>query len=165
VTAEMQEAVPGKTSVMAWRLRTVVPSSQTQLTWQEETASAIVRHRDDVYDLDGGLNNFSLYTPGKLRTKTSAADTMTGATWVETFTEVNTATGSNPTSNTRTLDWQVVNGAESVTVPAGTFTAVHIRKLNNGSPDKDYWFVRGVGKVKETAAGSGRVELLTAHTP
>jgi hypothetical protein len=42
-------------------------------------------------------------------------------------------------------------------VPAGTFDAIVLRKV--GGSEKRYWYVRGVGKVKETG---GQVEELVS---
>jgi hypothetical protein len=164
VTAEVNEAVPGKTGATAWRLRTIVPGSQVQLTWQEEQTAAIVRHRDDTYAPDGGLTDFSVYTPSKLRIRTGTTDTTTNATYNETYTDVTTTTGTAPVTTSKSITWKVINGAESVTVPAGTFTCVHLQKQTGANPDKDYWFARGVGKVKETATSSGRVEVLHSYS-
>jgi hypothetical protein len=45
-------------------------------------------------------------------------------------------------------------------VPAGTFDAVLLRKVSNASSEKNYWYARGVGKVKETGA---QTEELTEY--
>jgi hypothetical protein len=53
---------------------------------------------------------------------------------------------------------------ESVTVPAGTFEALVLRKVSgasDGANEKHYWYVPGVGKVKET--GSQTEELTEFH--
>jgi hypothetical protein len=48
--------------------------------------------------------------------------------------------------------WIVLEDAVTITVPAGTFTnAVHVQRLGaQPNENKDYWFVKGVGKVLET---------------
>jgi hypothetical protein len=164
VTVQVREAVPGKTGVTAWRLHTLVPGSQTQLTWQDETAAEIVRHRDDAFLLDGGVIDSTLYAPSKLRLHTSATDVATNATYTESYTETVTTPGMAPSTATRNITWRVINGAEQVTVPAGTFTAVHLERKRGATADKEYWFVRGVGKVRELAIGTGRVEVLRSST-
>ena len=104
--------------------------------------------------------------PSKLRL--DLTHLTTGQTYTESYTESVTevkSTGNTTSSTSKPFAWKVINGAESVTVPAGTFTAVHVQKANgnSGAIDKDYWFVKGVGKVKETAASTGRVEVLTGY--
>ena len=54
---------------------------------------------------------------------------------------------------------QVIALAESITVPAGTFEAVVFQKIGSDTP-KRYWYVAGVGKVKETG---GQTEELTEY--
>jgi hypothetical protein len=168
VTVEASEPVPGKAGVTAWRLHTVVPGSEDQLTWQAEVSGAIVRYRDDVFAAGGttSLVTSSTYAPSKLRIDTTAAHLVAGATYSETYTETLTdATMGNATSSTsKPFRWKVVSAAESVTVPAGTFMTVHTQKSNgnSGAVDKDYWFARGVGKVKETSS-AGRSELLSSY--
>lgn len=52
-------------------------------------------------------------------------------------------------------------GVESVTVPAGTFDAVHFRVVSGGSPG-DAWIVEGMpfGMIKWTGSGGESVELV-----
>lgn len=61
-------------------------------------------------------------------------------------TTVSTVTGAAPGMYTRTV---TVDGEESVTVPAGTFTAL---KVTAHLVESDYynvaWWVRGIGRVK-----------------
>jgi hypothetical protein len=166
VTVEDLEAVPGKTNVMAWRVHTELVGVQLQETWQENQAETAVRHRDDTNDLDGGNLNSSLYAPYKLRVDESAAHTVTGATYPEQWSEVYTDNTTHMTSTKmHSTTWTVVNGAESLTVPAGTFSTLHLQKTGSGTTPsmKEYWFARGVGKVKETS-GSGHVEELRSFT-
>ena len=45
--------------------------------------------------------------------------------------------------------WTVLANDVTLTVPAGTFeNVIHVRKV--GSSSKEYWYARGVGKLKET---------------
>ena len=112
------------------------------------------------------MTSYSVYAPAKGRVDLAPAHLATGASYTESFTETVTdvtATGNSTSSSSKSYGWKVVNASESITVPAGTFTALHLQKTNGNSNavDKDYWFVRGVGKVKETS-GAGRTELLTS---
>jgi hypothetical protein len=168
-TVEAIEPVPGRAGITATRIHTVVPGAEDQMTWQGESATAIVRYRDDIYLVGTGtsmLEQYSVYAPSKLRM--DLTHLTTNQTYTESYTEsvTNVMPGGNSTSSTsKPFAWKVINGAESITVPAGTFTAVHLQKSNGNSAaiDKDYWFVRGVGKVKETAASTGRVEVLSSY--
>lgn len=88
-----------------------------------------------------------------------------GDTWTETFNV--DVIGPDSTSNwTVTYDFKAI-GMEQVTVPAGTFTAIHLTNritwVNGGLPpmDIDYWFAQGVGLVK---SGFTMGELSTGTT-
>lgn len=160
-TVEMMEAVPKRTGATGWRLRTNTGTEQ-QLTWQGNMNGVQVRFRDEVYAASGALSSEESYSPSRLRVDETRLTK--GDTYTETFTDVLV---DKPTNQTTTVmkqhKWQVMDPAEVVTVPAGTFSCLHLRKFNGitNQVNKDYWFARGVGKVKETAAGSGRVEELT----
>lgn len=122
-----------------------------------------VRYKTEFYDDQGVLTATDVDQPYRLRLDESPAHTVTGAQWSETFTETTTKTGQVPNTSTKTEQWQVVNAAEQVTVMAGTYTALHVRRTSNAGQIQDYWFVRGVGKVKET--GGGQEEELMSFTP
>ena len=53
---------------------------------------------------------------------------------------------------TITVTWTVVGVDESVTVPAGTFTCLHVHSVESGAKgyDSEFWYARNVGKVKES---------------
>jgi hypothetical protein len=65
----------------------------------------------------------------------------------------------------KTDNWRVDGVDEPVTVPYGTFLSLHVSRTDptDGSI-KSFWFVRGVGKVKETN-NSGHLEELSARSP
>jgi hypothetical protein len=96
--------------------------------------------------------------PYRLKLDESVAHTMPGAQWSETFTET-----SGTTSKSKTEQWRVVSAAESITVIAGSYSALHVERTSSGGAVQDYWYVRGVGKVKET--GGAQIEELMSFTP
>lgn len=73
------------------------------------------------------------------------------------------AAGSTKTGKT-THTYTVVAIDEEVTVPAGTFKAVIIERLNPGNREtKRFWFAKGVGKVRELDLQSQATEELTEY--
>ena len=48
---------------------------------------------------------------------------------------------------------------QAIDVPAGQFRALRVRRDQEGGSSKTYWFVRGVGKIREVG---GQVEELSA---
>ena len=163
-TVEAFEDVGGdKAGTMAYRIRTEKIDGVT-VSWQEDRCDAIARHRETSLELDGGVAGEESYAPYKLRVDESAAHTAAGATWTLGYTEVAIDPVTNAqTSKAKTETWTVEGVAEEVVVPAGTFTCLHVRKvgLEDGQSDKQFWFARGVGKVKEVG---DQTEELAAFT-
>ena len=152
-----------KAGITAFRVRTEKVDGYT-VSWQEDLCDKIVRHREQSLDLGEVPSTDQIYQPSKLRVDETAAHTTMGATWIDTYTEVeeDLVTGDITTVE-KSESWTVEAAAESVTVPAGTFTAIKLRRTSDvvGAADKIYWFAPGVGKVKE--AGD-QLEELTEYT-
>jgi hypothetical protein len=135
---------------MAYRATTTkADGGDMTVSWQAEVDGKIVRYREQAFMAStGALELEEHWDPYKLRVDTAEAHLMAGATWTETYSETKLPVGMAPLTATANDAWRVVAVDESVQVPAGTFNALVIEKTS-GSP-KRYWFVRGVGKVKET---------------
>jgi len=122
-----------------------------------------VRYKTEFYDDQGNLTSTEFEQPYRLKLDESAEHTTTGAQWSVTFTQTTTTPGGGqPSTKTKTDQWLVVNGAEAVTVIAGTFMALHVRRSSSSGSIQDYWYAPGVGKVKET--GGGQEEELESFT-
>ncbi|HVV86363.1 MAG TPA: hypothetical protein VHE35_25075 [Kofleriaceae bacterium] len=152
-----------KAGTIAYR-QTTQKLNSTVVSWQEDRCTSTVRHREKTYDLSDPpiLQSDQFYTPSKLRVDESPEHLVAGAAWTLSYTEIHV----DPTTHVATTiakdeNWMTVSLSESVTVPAGTFNAVHFNKKTSGNADKDYWFVAGVGKVKETG---DQTEELTSYT-
>ncbi len=118
-----------------------------------------IRYKTVFFDNAGNQTSTDVDDPYRLKLDESAAHTVTGAAWAETFTE--TSTGSPPASKTE--QWRVISANEQLTVIAGTYTTLHVRRTSSSGKIQDYWYARGVGKVKET--GGGQEEELMSYTP
>jgi hypothetical protein len=156
----LEDVGGSKAGTMAYRL-TTTKTGGTVVSWQEDTGDRILRHREQ--DMAGGSQSDEIYDPYKLRIDETAAHTAMDASWVETYDEIATPAGTTvPTTTPKTETWTVEAVDEQVTVPVGTFCALRVRKVSAADvagSDKTYWFVRGVGKVKEE--GVDRLEQLT----
>lgn len=139
-----------KAGTMAYKITTEKLDGVT-ISWQEDTGSSIVRHREQSYDLAMALQSDQFYVPNKLRIDEGAAHTMTGASWSVTYQEVETDPVSGmQTTITKNETWTVEQASVSVTVPAGTFDCIQLRRSGDiTQAAKTFWFARGVGKVKE----------------
>lgn len=150
-----------KAGTMGFRQRTEKINGVT-VSWSEDRCTSVVRHREKSYDDMMALVADQFYQPSKLRVDETPAHLAAGAAWTLSYTEIEV----NPTTGMRITiskdeNWSVVSASESITVPAGTFTAVHLHKLTSGAAEKDYWFAAGVGKIKETGE---QTEVLKSHT-
>jgi len=119
----------------------------------------VVRYREQSYRTPA----LDCRRPTIIRSRQALADgsaehTTNGASWLEVYTDTKIPVGGATGTGSENRDlWTVTSDNESVTVPAGTFDAVVFQKA--GSTNKTYWYVRGVGKVKETG---GQVEELVS---
>jgi hypothetical protein len=160
-TVEAFEDIPGKPGVKGFRLRSEKLSGAT-VSWQQDTCDTVIRFREHSFDAANVFLTDQTFVPSKLRVDETAAHTAAGAAWLVSYSEVelNKITGATK-SVSKDENWSVVSVAESVTVPSGTYTALHLKKVTSGAADKDFWFVKGIGKVKETG---GQTEELVSFT-
>jgi hypothetical protein len=159
---ELEDLEGDKAGVLAFRLRSEKNRGYT-VSWQEDTGSAIVRHRELSYDVGDVLESDAIYTPGKLRLDEATDRLVAGATYVEQYrkTVTDASTGLTTTMD-RQEEWVVEAVDEVVEVPAGRFECLRIwRSRDESGSEKRYWFALGVGKVKEE--GAGQTELLAGY--
>jgi len=142
-----------KSGIQAFRVLSTTLSGST-VNWQQDTGTAIVRHREQFLDAASAIMSDHLYSPSKLRLDESAAHTIANAAWTETFTDDVTASSTARVQPTTTVNvsWTVEAVAEMVTVPAGTFTCLRVHSVESGASgyDSHFWYARNVGKVKES---------------
>jgi hypothetical protein len=138
--------------------------SETKDVWEVARGDLDVKYKTIFYNTSATAYETDTQTPYRLKLDESAAHTATGAQWSETFSETDVATGSAPATKSETLTWSVVSDAEAITVMAGTYTALHVRRVNPAKSETiDYWYARGVGRLKES--GGGTLEELMSFTP
>jgi hypothetical protein len=156
-TIEAEERVGGKgphKDEMAFKVVTKKGESDQTISWQLEIGDKVVRYREQSFGAKSGeLQLEEHWDPYKLHVDGTAAHRKAGATWLEVYEE--TKLPVDAASSTR---WTVDSPDEVVSVPAGTFHAIVFQKAGGGSL-KTYWYVPGVGKVKET--GSQTEELVS----
>jgi hypothetical protein len=87
--------------------------------------------------------------------------------WKQECVVASTASNCAPGAvkpGTTTHTYTVLDVAAKLTVPAGTFSAVKIQRENVADPEtKLFWFVAGVGKVREENPTTGAVEELSTY--
>jgi hypothetical protein len=157
------EAVGGagaNAAAMANKVTSVTPPDDETITWQAPLGDVHVRYRDQSLTVSPSeVTEENVWAPYRIYLDASGAHTKKGATWVVTFDETKTKAGKMPASSTQEERWTVIAEDEVVVVPAGAYRAVVLQKTG-GSNVKTYWFVRGVGKVKESG---GQIEELVTY--
>jgi hypothetical protein len=143
---EAVETLTGaKAGISAFRVRSKTLTGST-VNWQQDTGTAVVRHREQFLDATGAITSDHVFMPTKLRLDESPAHTALNASWTETYTDM--AMFATPI----TVTWKVEAVNEMVTVPAGTFSCLRVHSVQTGGAayDSTFWFARNIGKVKES---------------
>jgi hypothetical protein len=146
--------------VMAYHVVTAKGAELADRTesWQAADPDAperIVRYREQSFGATSGeLELEEYWDPGKLHIDGSVARTSKDASWLETYQEHKLEVGLSPTDHEVRERWTVLDDDATVEVPAGTFEhVIHLQKIG-GSSSKEYWYLHGVGKLKETGSQS-----------
>lgn len=136
------------------------PNDKTE-SWQAVEGDRVIRYRELSFSASTGLLALEEHwAPHKLHIDSSPERTKAGASWVETFQETKRMPDGSSTTATVSDTW-IVDGVDvQVTVPAGTFRAIVLQKSGGVGGVKTYWYVPGVGKVKETG---GQTEELVSY--
>ena len=152
------EAVGGdgpNAAVMAFHVTTAKGTDLNDHTesWQapsEDEPARIVRFREQSFDVSSGLLELDeSWDPHKLHIDGTADHTVKGASWLESYAETKLHVGLSPSTHDVRERWTVLDDDESIEVPAGKFEhVIHFQKVGSSST-KEYWYLRGVGKLKE----------------
>jgi hypothetical protein len=148
---------------MAFKIVTAKGATGTDetISWQALSGARSVRYREQAFGATTGMLTLEEHwSPPKLRVDQSEENTTPGATWLEVTNETKLPIGGSPVTSSVNDRWTVVADDVTLTVPAGTFENVlHVQKAGATSSFKEYWWARGVGKLKET--GSQTEELVS----
>jgi hypothetical protein len=163
VTLEAEEPVGGagpNAGKIAIRQVSAKGASDKTISWHAIEGERLVRYREQSFSArTGALEIEEHWSPGKLHIDYSAAHVAAGASWFEEYQETKVEAGATPETSSERERWMVDAVDELVEVPAGKFRALVLQKAG-GDSLKTYWFVPGVGKVKETG---GQTEVLVRY--
>jgi hypothetical protein len=121
------------------------------VSWQQNVGDKVVRYREQSFSRSSAALTLDTYwVPYKLHIDGSKEHTVAAASWKEDYDETKLPAGGPQTTVTQHDGWTVDAVEETVTVPAGTFTHAILFTKAGGSSLKSYWYVRGIGKIKET---------------
>jgi hypothetical protein len=145
---------------MAHKTVTKKGEQDQTISWQAVEGDRVVRYREQSYSAStGALQLEEHWAPAKLHIDSSEERTVAGTTWLESYMETKAPADAEATTAEERDVWTVDAVDQMVTVPAGTFRAIVLQKAGGGAP-KMYWYVPGVGKVRETG---GQTEELVSY--
>jgi hypothetical protein len=143
---------------------TTLKSNDTDrsVSYQVDIDGKVLRYRELSFSAKTAEPNLDEHwDPYKLHVDGTAEHTVAGADWLEDYLETKQPPNGTAVTAQQRDRWKVDQVPASVTVPAGTFdNAIKLTKAG-GDTLKSYWYVRGIGKVKETG---GQTEELTEYT-
>ena len=162
-TIGAEEAIGGTGPNAQKRAHRVVTSKGAKdetVSWQGLDGDRVLRYREQSFHATTGeLEQEEHWEPHKLHFDGSDEHTSEGATWLETYQETKIPVDKPEETEEARDRWTVDAPSVEVEVPAGKFRAVVVQKASGGTL-KTYWYVRGVGKVKETG---GQLEELVSY--
>lgn len=166
-TIEALEAVGGtgpNAAKMANKVVTKKGVMDQTISWQAPDGDKIVRFREQSYAASTGkLELEEHWDPYKIHIDGSAEalkKTSSSMLRVVEYKETKLPVNGTPVTQDTTDIWQTLTECETVTVPAGTYKAVKFSKT--GGDTKFYWYVPGVGKVKETGGQTEELQSFEA---
>jgi hypothetical protein len=162
-------------------------NGKTDLTisWQAWEGTRLVRYREVEYAAALGtreptaVSSETAYEPHRLRLDLlpGGSPLEAAAPWIETFEERTSIPGRSPEvqpcaadgSCAKTERWAVVDVDRPITLTLdGSRTelrALVVARTGSGGSERLYWFVPGIGKVKEGGPpGASTIEELTSYT-
>lgn len=142
---------------LANKVTTKKGAEDETVSWQTVIGNLHVRYRELGYGATSKeVKLEEHWDPYKVRVDNSPERRKLSASWLDVYQETKAPMGL-PVTTTESRDTWFIDGVDqTVTVPAGTFKAIVIQKTGTGS--KTYWYVPGVGKVKETGGQTEELE-------
>jgi hypothetical protein len=160
VTVEAEDTFAGaEPGARGFRVVTRKPYGVTVTAWWEDRGDQVVRHRELSVDGKGNTYGDESFLPGRPVVDELAKHETVGATWKQRFSDIILDSGTTY-SDCKADKFETQSVEESVTVPAGTFTSLKIKRTDSGATA---WFAQGVGKVKQVSGTTA--ELVSFSIP
>lgn len=161
-TVEARERVGGsgpQRDVLAFKIVTKKSNGADEThSWQDNLDGKIVRYREIAFGMTSGLpNGEEHWDPYKLRVDGTPANTRLQTSFTQEYWETKVDTG---VTTKEVENWFVAKVDERVTVGEDAFNAIVLERTGAQST-KRYWFVPGVGKVRESGGQSEELESYT----
>lgn len=136
-------------------VQTTTKGTGTTISALKRVADSVLRLRQEDRDTLGALERTTTYDPGQNRLDEAAEHLVLGAEWDDVYTvTVADAAGAPVSSGERTDHWEVLGIDVECSSPLGDFTCLHLRRQRTagGISDKQFFYAKGIGKVKEVNA-------------
>jgi hypothetical protein len=126
---------------------------RTVWSWEERDQTRVELEQEEIDDRAGNVIDEESYDPPITVVDERADRLAAGAEWPEAF--INTAPNAkgHPKSKRAEAKWRVESVTDQVSVPAGTFTCLRLRRAQKHRPPLISWYAKGVGLVKQEGAG------------
>ena len=136
-------------------VQTTTKATGTTISALKREADSVLRLRQEDRDELGALERTTVYDPGQNRLDEAPANLVLGAEWDDVYTvTVTDAAGAPVSSGERTDHWEVLGVDVDCSSPLGDFTCLQVRRqrIVGGVSDKQFFYAKGIGKVKEVNA-------------
>ncbi len=125
----------------------------TVWVWESQKDGRVSSPQEEVDDPTGAVRDEEAYDPPITVLDARAGRLVEGAAWPEAYLDTTPNLRGRPKTRRAEVKWEVEALADRVTVPAGTFTCLRVRRSRKHHPPTVSWYAKGVGLVKQTGAG------------
>jgi hypothetical protein len=140
-------------SVPEYRLREEL-LDETIWTWDDLEAGRVAREQQEIDDPTGTVLAEETFDPPLTVLDERAGRLAEGTKWPEVFLATTPNAKGHPKSRRAEVKWEVEAVAEPVTVPAGKFSCLQVKRTWKHHPPVVSWYAKGVGLVKQRGAGA-----------
>jgi len=142
----------GEDGVAAYRVREDLLDG-TVWRWENANNGRVTCLQEELDDATGAVREEETYDPPMTVLDERADRLVDGAAWPEAFLDTAPNSHGHPKTKRAEVKWEVESLADQVTVPAGTFTCLRVRRARKHHPALVSWYAKGIGLVKQEGAG------------
>jgi hypothetical protein len=121
--------------------------------WEVREATRVGLEQEEIDDRTGDVVEQESYDPPLTIVDERPERLTAGTEWQESFISTTPNAKGHPKSKRADAKWQVESVTDQVSVPAGTFTCLRLRRAQKHRAPLVSWYAKGVGLVKQQGAG------------
>ena len=122
-------------------------------SWEGREAERVALEQEEIDDPAGNVLDESSYDPPITVIDERAERLAVGTKWPEAFISTSPNAKGHPKSKRAEAKWEIESLTDQVSVPAGTFVCLRVRRAQKHHPPVISWYAKGVGLVKQEGAG------------